>query len=145
MPSRLLNARWLCRLKSSLKIPVEMLEGEGRFLISGAIRERKCDSSPHLIQMGWDYKDERGLKSMQLMRAFQQETRGLFWDGPRNFEPRSDDEDDTPSPNFYATPTERRLATTHDLACNRLHTRRIFSGIGFRTWSPPPPRPRPYH
>ncbi|GBM10226.1 hypothetical protein AVEN_177494-1 [Araneus ventricosus] len=22
-------------------------------------------------------------------------TRGLFWDGPRNFEPRSDDEDDT--------------------------------------------------
>ncbi|GBO43576.1 hypothetical protein AVEN_271754-1, partial [Araneus ventricosus] len=31
---------------------------------------------------------------------------GYFWDGPRNFEPRSDDEDDTcaatPSPNFHA-------------------------------------------
>ncbi|GBM28798.1 hypothetical protein AVEN_130506-1 [Araneus ventricosus] len=38
-----------------------------------------------------------------------------------------------PSPNFRATPTGGRLATTYDLACNRPHTRRIFSGIGFRT------------
>ncbi|GBM56392.1 hypothetical protein AVEN_132864-1 [Araneus ventricosus] len=35
-------------------------------------------------------------------------TRGLFWNRPRNFEPRSDDEDDTweatASPNFRTTP-----------------------------------------
>ncbi|GBM82808.1 hypothetical protein AVEN_20252-1, partial [Araneus ventricosus] len=35
-------------------------------------------------------------------------TRALFWDGPRNFEPQSDDKDDTrdhtPSPNFRITP-----------------------------------------
>ncbi|GBN14442.1 hypothetical protein AVEN_220680-1, partial [Araneus ventricosus] len=34
--------------------------------------------------------------------------RRLFWDGTRNFEPRSDDEDDTsagtPSSNFRTTP-----------------------------------------
>ncbi|GBN98685.1 hypothetical protein AVEN_137680-1 [Araneus ventricosus] len=76
-------------------------------------------------------------------------TRGLFWDGPRNFEPWSLDEDDTwvgiPSPNFHATPTGGRLTTTYDLRCNRPHTRRIFSGNAFRTWSPPAPKPRPYH
>ncbi|GBL91947.1 hypothetical protein AVEN_102525-1 [Araneus ventricosus] len=43
----------------------------------------------------------------------------------------------THSPNFRATPTRGRLATTDDLACNRPHTRRIFSGIGFRTCDPP--------
>ncbi|GBN70773.1 hypothetical protein AVEN_84384-1 [Araneus ventricosus] len=80
-------------------------------------------------------------------------TRGLFWDGPRNFEPRSDDEDDTragtPSTKFHATPTGGRLTTTYDLACNRPHTRRIFSGIGSRTLRPQsrdlttrPPRPQ---
>ncbi|GBM76900.1 hypothetical protein AVEN_153129-1 [Araneus ventricosus] len=41
-----------------------------------------------------------------------------------------------PSPNFRATPAGGRLATTYDLACNRPHTRRIFSGIGFRTCDP---------
>ncbi|GBM45001.1 hypothetical protein AVEN_225747-1 [Araneus ventricosus] len=45
---------------------------------------------------------------------------------------------------FCATPTGARLATMYDLACNRPHTRRIFSGIGFRAWSPPAPAPRPY-
>ncbi|GBM39715.1 hypothetical protein AVEN_47520-1 [Araneus ventricosus] len=40
-----------------------------------------------------------------------------------------------PSPNFHATPTGGRLTTTYDLACNRPHTRRIFSGIGSRTLS----------
>ncbi|GBN61250.1 hypothetical protein AVEN_128969-1 [Araneus ventricosus] len=48
-------------------------------------------------------------------------------------------------PNFHATPTGGRMATTYDLTCNRPHTRRIFSGIGFRTWNPPTPKPRPYH
>ncbi|GBN96841.1 hypothetical protein AVEN_64763-1 [Araneus ventricosus] len=75
--------------------------------------------------------------------------RGLFWDGPCNFEPQSDDKDDnqagTPSPNFHATPTGEHLATMDDLTCNRPHTRWIFSGIGFRTWSPLAPKPRPYH
>ncbi|GBN35831.1 hypothetical protein AVEN_33760-1 [Araneus ventricosus] len=46
---------------------------------------------------------------------------------------------------FYATPTGGRLATAYDLACSRSHTRRIFSGIGFRTRNPPAPKPRPYH
>ncbi|GBM58953.1 hypothetical protein AVEN_35950-1 [Araneus ventricosus] len=39
-------------------------------------------------------------------------TRGLFWNGPRNFEPRSDYEYDTraaPPPNFRNTPAEGRL------------------------------------
>ncbi|GBL84706.1 hypothetical protein AVEN_191151-1 [Araneus ventricosus] len=67
-------------------------------------------------------------------------TRGLFWDGSRNFEPRSEDEDDTragtPSTSFHATPTGGRLVTTYDIACSRPHTRRIFSEIGFRAWSP---------
>ncbi|GBO17120.1 hypothetical protein AVEN_69860-1 [Araneus ventricosus] len=44
-----------------------------------------------------------------------------------------------PSPNFRATPTGGRLATTCDLACNRPHARPIFSGIGFRTCDPPVP------
>ncbi|GBN43621.1 hypothetical protein AVEN_57013-1, partial [Araneus ventricosus] len=71
-------------------------------------------------------------------------TRGLFWDALRDFEPGSDDEDNTragtPSPNFRTTPAGGHLAPTYDLVCNRFHTRRIFSGIRFRTW-----RPRPYH
>ncbi|GBO02109.1 hypothetical protein AVEN_90746-1, partial [Araneus ventricosus] len=75
-------------------------------------------------------------------------TRGLFWDGPRNFEPRSDDEDDAWAGasylSFRTTPTGRRLATMYDLTCNRPHTRRIFSRCGFRTWNPPVPKLRPY-
>ncbi|GBN27692.1 hypothetical protein AVEN_144793-1, partial [Araneus ventricosus] len=43
-----------------------------------------------------------------------------------------------PSPNFHATPAGARLT------CNRPHPRRIFSGIGFRTWNPPATKPRPY-
>ncbi|GBN00848.1 hypothetical protein AVEN_89216-1 [Araneus ventricosus] len=50
-------------------------------------------------------------------------TRGLFWDGPRNFELLSDDEDDTSagtsSPNFHTTPTGGRLAITFDLMFNK--------------------------
>ncbi|GBM74467.1 hypothetical protein AVEN_69470-1 [Araneus ventricosus] len=44
---------------------------------------------------------------------------------------------------FCATPAGGRLTSTYDLACNRPHTRRIFSGIGLRTWNPPAPKPRP--
>ncbi|GBN11624.1 hypothetical protein AVEN_47794-1 [Araneus ventricosus] len=49
----------------------------------------------------------------------------------------------TNSPNFRATPAGGDLVTTYDLACNKLHTRRIFSGIGSRgrdlTTRPPLP------
>ncbi|GBO20518.1 hypothetical protein AVEN_91627-1 [Araneus ventricosus] len=38
-----------------------------------------------------------------------------------------------PSPSFRVTLTGRRLVTMYDLARSRPHTRRIFSGIGFRT------------
>ncbi|GBM54495.1 hypothetical protein AVEN_189529-1 [Araneus ventricosus] len=45
-------------------------------------------------------------------------TRGLFRDGPRNFEPRSDDEDDTlagnPFSKFPLHTDRRRLATAYD-------------------------------
>ncbi|GBM62908.1 hypothetical protein AVEN_11364-1 [Araneus ventricosus] len=44
---------------------------------------------------------------------------------------------------FYATPSGGRLNSTYDLTCNRPHTRRIFSGIGFRTLHLPSPKPRP--
>ncbi|GBO26345.1 hypothetical protein AVEN_88908-1 [Araneus ventricosus] len=70
-------------------------------------------------------------------------TRGLFWDGSRNYEPRSDDEDDigvdTLTPNFRTTPAGERLVITYDLACNRPHTRWISIGIGFQAWSPKAP------
>ncbi|GBM47425.1 hypothetical protein AVEN_175604-1 [Araneus ventricosus] len=46
------------------------------------------------------------------------------------------------TPNFHATPTEGRLTTMYDLAWNRPHTRQIFSGIVFRAWNPPAPKPR---
>ncbi|GBN57575.1 hypothetical protein AVEN_17322-1, partial [Araneus ventricosus] len=50
-----------------------------------------------------------------------------------------------PSPNFRATPTGGRLVTTYDLSCRRPHTRRIISGIGFRSCGPPVPRSRSSH
>ncbi|GBO34672.1 hypothetical protein AVEN_136780-1 [Araneus ventricosus] len=40
---------------------------------------------------------------------------------------------------FYTTPAEGDVwPPTYDLTCNRPHTRRIFSGIVFRTWNPGP-------
>ncbi|GBN14158.1 hypothetical protein AVEN_137125-1 [Araneus ventricosus] len=67
--------------------------------------------------------------SLVILTSRFEATRGLFWDGPRN------DEDGAPSPRFHATPTGGHLSTTYDLMHNRPHTRRIFSGIGFRTWN----------
>ncbi|GBN87966.1 hypothetical protein AVEN_114375-1 [Araneus ventricosus] len=57
-------------------------------------------------------------------------------------------------PHLRASPTPAggRLVIAYDLTLNRSITRRIFSGIGSRTWNPParsrdltssPPRPRP--
>ncbi|GBN10021.1 hypothetical protein AVEN_33530-1 [Araneus ventricosus] len=65
-------------------------------------------------------------------------TRGLYWDGPRNFEPRSDDDSwaDTYTLLHRTTPTGGRLPPTHDFACNRHNKRRIFSGIACRTHGP---------
>ncbi|GBL99147.1 hypothetical protein AVEN_64137-1 [Araneus ventricosus] len=75
--------------------------------------------------------------------------RELFLDGPRNFEPKSDDEDaisaGTFSPNFRARPAGGRLAPAYDLACSRPSARRILGGIGFRAWSPPIPKLRHCH
>ncbi|GBO45515.1 hypothetical protein AVEN_91223-1 [Araneus ventricosus] len=87
--------------------------------------------------------------SLVILTSRFEATLELSWDGSRNFEPRADDRT-TPelaphSPNFHATSTGGRLATTYNLVCNRPRTRRIFSGIRFRTWNPPAPRPRPYH
>ncbi|GBL73459.1 hypothetical protein AVEN_159459-1 [Araneus ventricosus] len=67
-------------------------------------------------------------------------TQGLFCNGLRNFEPLSDNEDNTwtgsHSSNFLTTPAGRRLVTTYDLRYNMPHTRRIFGGKGFRAWNP---------
>ncbi|GBO08620.1 hypothetical protein AVEN_52512-1 [Araneus ventricosus] len=63
--------------------------------------------------------------------------------------PRSDDEEApelAPSPsNFHTTPAGGCLAVMYDLMRDRPHTRRIFSGIVFRTWNPPAPKPGPCH
>ncbi|GBM78898.1 hypothetical protein AVEN_12522-1 [Araneus ventricosus] len=74
-------------------------------------------------------------------------TRGLFCNGNHNFQPRPDDENDTLpgncSPNFHTTPAGGYLTLMYDLKWNRPNTRRIFSGIGFRTWNPPHPKRKP--
>ncbi|GBL89639.1 hypothetical protein AVEN_104601-1 [Araneus ventricosus] len=50
-----------------------------------------------------------------------------------------------PLSKFHAAPMGGRLATACDLERNRPHTRRIFSAVGFRAWSPPAPNPKPCH
>ncbi|GBO15074.1 hypothetical protein AVEN_189380-1 [Araneus ventricosus] len=61
----------------------------------------------------------RRFNSITLMSRFQATLR-LFWDGPRNFEPQSDDEGNTrASPNICTTPPRERLAATYDLTWNR--------------------------
>ncbi|GBL78972.1 hypothetical protein AVEN_48935-1 [Araneus ventricosus] len=49
------------------------------------------------------------------------------------------------SPSLRTTSAGGRLVTTYGLACSRLHAPNIFSGIGFRDWSPPAAKPRPCH
>ncbi|GBM82178.1 hypothetical protein AVEN_178935-1 [Araneus ventricosus] len=75
--------------------------------------------------------------SLVILTSRFEATRGLFWDEPRNFEPRSDDKDDTlagnPSPNFHTTPAGAHLAPTYDSPCSRPSTGRSANGIGFRT------------
>ncbi|GBM63692.1 hypothetical protein AVEN_147628-1 [Araneus ventricosus] len=66
--------------------------------------------------------------SLVISTSRSEATQGLFWDGSRNFEQRSNG--DTPSPNFRTIPEGGRLM------CNKPNTRRIFSGNGFRTLRP---------
>ncbi|GBN54183.1 hypothetical protein AVEN_97301-1 [Araneus ventricosus] len=85
-----------------------------------------------------------GAFSLVILTSHFEATRGVFWVGTRNFEPRSDDESDAracaPSPSFRATPAGGRLDIAYYLAYGGPHTWRIFSGIGFRTWNPPAPK-----
>ncbi|GBO27504.1 hypothetical protein AVEN_23949-1 [Araneus ventricosus] len=43
-----------------------------------------------------------------------------------------------------SAPNQRQIIypPMYVLTCNRPHTGRIFSGIGFRTWNPKAPKPR---
>ncbi|GBM10889.1 hypothetical protein AVEN_42142-1 [Araneus ventricosus] len=70
-----------------------------------------------------------------MLKTYFEATRGLFWDRPRNFEPLSED-DTCPGTLLSKLPHQQSLDTTYSLACNRPHTRRIFSGIEFRTTEP---------
>ncbi|GBN07629.1 hypothetical protein AVEN_115647-1 [Araneus ventricosus] len=58
--------------------------------------------------------------SLVILRSRFETTRGLFWDGPRNFETQSDDKDDTCADtlplNFRTTPANGRL--THGVRFN---------------------------
>ncbi|GBL93817.1 hypothetical protein AVEN_153592-1 [Araneus ventricosus] len=64
-----------------------------------------------------------------MLKSRLETTKGVFWDGPGNFEPRSDDETDiivgTPSPNFPTTPAGKRL--TDDVRFN-VHQDHIHGG-----------------
>ncbi|GBL98443.1 hypothetical protein AVEN_187770-1 [Araneus ventricosus] len=75
-------------------------------------------------------------------------TRRLFWDGPRNFEPRSGDGDMIWHPltkHLHNTSGRTFDSPMYHLTYNRPNTRRNFSGIEFRTLKPPVPRLTPYH
>ncbi|GBN71044.1 hypothetical protein AVEN_35445-1 [Araneus ventricosus] len=87
-------------------------------------------------------------KSLVMILSSFEATRELFWDGPRNFEQRLDDEDGTTFSRFsHHTNTSPSIPVdykqredvspyTYDSACNRPVTRWIFNGIGFRIWKP---------
>ncbi|GBN42468.1 hypothetical protein AVEN_85952-1 [Araneus ventricosus] len=62
-------------------------------------------------------------------------TRGLFLRWACHFDPRSDDEDDTPLQSSALHQREDVSPLTYDLTCNKPNTRRIFNGIGIRTRS----------
>ncbi|GBL89391.1 hypothetical protein AVEN_225904-1 [Araneus ventricosus] len=70
-------------------------------------------------------------------------TRGVIWDVRRNFEARSDDEDNTlaiaPSPNFHTTPDEEFLPPYAEI--NVQHAYGGYSEeFRFRNRNPPAPR-----
>ncbi|GBM51150.1 hypothetical protein AVEN_2501-1 [Araneus ventricosus] len=65
----------------------------------------------------------KDLFNLDILTRSYETKRGLFLDEPRNFETRSDEEDDTcsgiPSPTIHTTLEARRLTTIYDLTCNR--------------------------
>ncbi|GBN02106.1 hypothetical protein AVEN_9675-1 [Araneus ventricosus] len=78
-----------------------------------------------------------GRNCLVILKSCFEATLVLFWDGPRHFEPQSDDKDDaragSPSPNFRTTPTGGRFVPnvrfnvqlaqyTTDLQWNRVST-----------------------
>ncbi|GBN07468.1 hypothetical protein AVEN_168707-1, partial [Araneus ventricosus] len=65
-----------------------------------------------------------------------------YRDGPCHFEPWSDDKDGT----LAGTLSKLKLYSSGRAfgQCVACHTRRIFWKIGFRSWSPPAPKLRPY-
>ncbi|GBM96239.1 hypothetical protein AVEN_113264-1 [Araneus ventricosus] len=74
-------------------------------------------------------------------------TRGLFWDGSRNSNQRSDDENDTPeqASKLPHHTNGMMLAPTHDLGTSGpIHSGSSVES-GFRAWSPPSPKPSPCH
>ncbi|GBL53181.1 hypothetical protein AVEN_160553-1 [Araneus ventricosus] len=81
-------------------------------------------------------------------------TRGLFWDGPRHFEPRSGRclswQTLSKLPYHISFPSVLLLGLTPDwvgwgVLCTGSAGGRLASyGIGFRTCYPPAPRPKPY-
>ncbi|GBN90847.1 hypothetical protein AVEN_90765-1 [Araneus ventricosus] len=84
--------------------------------------------------------------SYVILKSHFKATRGLFWDGPFNFEPRSDDEDDIrdgASPLRTSAPHQREDVGSPmcDLMCHTRNKRRIFSGIGFRPRNLSAPKP----
>ncbi|GBO13206.1 hypothetical protein AVEN_204325-1 [Araneus ventricosus] len=76
-------------------------------------------------------------------------TRGLFWDGPRNFKHRSGDEDDIWAGTCFSErphhTSGRTFGPRYYLECNRPNTRRLFSAIGIEPGNPPAPKPTSYH
>ncbi|GBN50094.1 hypothetical protein AVEN_51014-2-1, partial [Araneus ventricosus] len=74
--------------------------------------------------------------------------RGLFRDGPviSNRSQMTRTEPELAPPLQDSVPYHRKdMAATYDLEYSKSHKRRGFSGIGFRIWSPPAPRPRLEH
>ncbi|GBN05681.1 hypothetical protein AVEN_22949-1 [Araneus ventricosus] len=78
-------------------------------------------------------------------------TRGVFWDGPRNFESQSDDEDDiwlAPlSPDFRTPPTVERLNYDIKFSVHQVHIRsESLVESGFEpSLRVPGPKPSHYH
>ncbi|GBN29019.1 hypothetical protein AVEN_83350-1 [Araneus ventricosus] len=73
-------------------------------------------------------------------------TRGLFWDGSRHFERRSDDEDDDRAVTPHSKLPHHTNGRAFGLLCMIYpHTRRNFGEIVFREWSPSAPKPSRYH
>ncbi|GBN45487.1 hypothetical protein AVEN_20430-1 [Araneus ventricosus] len=87
--------------------------------------------------------------SLVILTSRFEATRGLFWADLAIFNlglmTRTTPELEPPFQASAPHRWENVWTPTYDLTCNRPHTRRIFSGIWFRTWSPPAPRPRPYY